>query len=209
MEYGLKQKFKTELRSFFGLTILNLMIGAMMLALGISLAVTHLLGMVDAGRIDPLSVLLVGLGAMAIGAGFYWIIEIAEIIDGVDDLRTAYEGLDDGDQDHLTGLSIKMMAYYRSNKSTISRMIMLGRIGGGIFLILGALGVIGAGSSIASSGILLENTGQLVGGVIAFGVGIAGLLVSRYFSIYARLWDARLHESAKIEDALEHELEAK
>jgi hypothetical protein len=48
----------------------------------------------------------------------------------------------------------------------------------------------------------------LVGGLTAFGVGIAGLLISRYFSIYSRVWDARLQETAKVEDALEHEMGA-
>jgi hypothetical protein len=180
-----------------------------MLPLGISLAVTQLLGMVDAWQIDPLSVLMVGLGAVAIGAGFYWIIQIAEIMDGVDDIKTAYDKLEEGSQEQAAGLIIKMLAHYRSNKTTISRMVVLGRIGGALFLIVGSLGIIAAGASILSSGLMAENLGQLVGGMIALGVGIAGMLISRYFSIYSKVWNARLEETTKIENALEQQLGAK
>ncbi len=209
MEFEKREKFKTELRSFFGLTILNLVIGALMLALGISLAVTRLLGMVDAGQIDPLSVLMVGLSAVAIGAGFYWIIQIAEIMDGVDDVKAACDTLENGSQEQAAGLTIKMLAHYRSNRTTISRMVVLGRVGGALFLIVGGLGMIGAGASILSSGLMAENSSQLVGGIVAFGVGVAGLLISRYFSIYSKVWDARLEETARIENALEQQLGAK
>src|SRR5512137_625412 len=133
MEVNTKEKFRTELRSFFGLTILNLMIGAMMLALGIALAVTNLLGMVDLGQVDLVSVLLVGLGAVGMGAGFYWVIQIAQIMDGVDDIKTAYEELGEGEQEKIAGLVVKMMANYRSNQQTVSRMIVLGKIGGALF----------------------------------------------------------------------------
>ena len=208
MEINTIERFKAELRSFFGLTILNLVIGAMMLALGISLAVTRMLGMMDLGQIDPLSVLFVGLGAAAIGAGFYWIIQISEILDGVDEIKTAYDALDNGEEAQAAGPIIKMMAHYRSNKTTISRMIVLGKVGGALFIITGALGVVGAWASMVSSGFMAENIGQLAGGLVALGVGIAGVLISRYFSLYTKVWDARLQETIKIEEVLEKKLEA-
>ncbi len=209
MEFETKEKFKVELRSFFGLTILNLVFGALGLALGMSLAITQLLDMIDSGQLQPLSVLLISLGVTAIAGGFYWIIKIAEIMDGIDDIKTAYDDLGEGEQEPVTGLIIKMMARYRSDKQTISRMTVLGRMGGALFIIAGLLGVIIAGASIASSGFLVEHIGQLVGSITAFGVGIAGLLISRYFTIYTKVWDARLQETAKVEDALKQKLEAK
>jgi hypothetical protein len=208
MEFDTKKKFKAELRSFFGLTVLNLMIGAIILALGISLAITNVLDIIETGQIALIPIVQIGLGVAAIAAGFYWIIQIAEIMDGMDYIKTTFDELGEGDGEKATSLIIKMMAHYRSNKTTISRMIVLGRIGGALFLIAGAFGMISAGASIADSGILAENIGQLIGGLTAFGVGIAGLLISRYFSIYSRVWDARLQETAKVEDALEHEMGA-
>jgi len=61
---------------------------------------------------------------------------------------------------------------------------------------------------MVSSGVMAENIGQLVGGLVALGVGIAGVLISRYFSLYTKVWDARLQETTKIEEVLEKKLEA-
>jgi len=208
MAFQTKEKLRAELRSFFGLTILNLAIAALVLALGISTTITNLLDAIETENLLPLSVLLMGLGVAALVAGFYWIMQVVQIVDGVDDLRTAYDRLGKGDGERATSLFIDMLAYYRSNKTTVSRMAVLGKIGGALFLIVGAIGIVQAGVSIISSGLLADNLSQLVGGVTALGVGIAGLLISRYFSIYSKVWDARLQETTKIEDALQLELEA-
>jgi hypothetical protein len=209
MEFEKKGKFKVELRTFFSLTILNVVVAALTLALGISLSVTPMLDMIDVGKFDPFSVILIGLGIAAIAGGFYWLMEIVEIMDGIDEIKTAYDELGEDEKEAVTSLIVRMMAYYRSNKPTISRMIALGRIGGILFLIAGAVGMISGGASIASSGVMAENVGQLFGAVISFGVGIAAHLISRYFSTYSRTWDARLKETMKIEEALEQKLEAK
>lgn len=208
MGFQTKEKLRAELRSFFGLTILNLVIAALVLGLGISTTITHLLDVIETENLLPLSVLLMGLGVAALAAGFYWIIQVAQIVDGVDDLKAANDRLGKGDGEQATSLFIDMLAYYRSNKTTVSRMAVLGKIGGALFLIVGAIGMVQAGVSIISSGVLADNLSQLVGGIMALGVGIAGLLISRYFSIYSKVWDARLQETTKIEDALQHELEA-
>jgi hypothetical protein len=208
MEFQTKEKLRAELRSFFGLTILNLAIAALVLALGISTTITNLLDAIETESLLPLSILLMGLGVAALAAGFYWIMQVVQIVDGVDDLRTAYDRLGKGDGERATSLFIDMLAYYRSNKTTVSRMAVLGKIGGALFLIVGAIGIVQAGVSIISSGLLADNLSQLVGGVTALGVGMAGLLISRYFSIYSKVWDARLQETTKIEDALQLELEA-
>jgi hypothetical protein len=209
MEMDTRKKFKDEVRSFFGLTILNLVIGALVMALGISLATTRVLDLIETGRLLAIPLVLIGLGIIAIACGFYWIIKIAEIMDGIDDIKTAYDKLSkDGDQDPITCLIIQMMAYYRTNKSTISKMIILGRIGGILFLIAGTIGIISSLAPIASEDVLLENIGQLIGGIIEVGLGITGLVVAHFFVIYSKVWDTRLQETMKIEDALQQKLEA-
>ena len=209
MEMDTRKKFKDEVRSFFGLTILNLVFGALVLALGISLATTRVLDLIETGRLLAMPLILIGLGIIAIACGFYWIIKIAEIMDGIDDIKTAYDKLSkDSDQEPITCLIIQMMAYYRSNKSTISKMIVLGRIGGILFIIAGSIGIISSLVPIASDGLLWENISQIIGGIVAVGVGIAGLVVAHYFRIYSKVWDVRLQETMKIEDALQQKLEA-
>lgn len=208
MEFQTKEKFKAELWSFFGLTILNLVIAALAMGLGISSITTNLFGMIDSSQFQLMSALLMAVGIVAAAAGFYWLIQVAQIIEGVGDLKDAYDGLSEGDGEQATGLFVKMLAYYRSNRSIVSRMTMLGRIGGILFVVVGAIGMAQAGASMASSGVLAENLAQLFGGVMAFGVGVAGFLISRYFSTYSKVWDARLYETELIEETLKQKLEA-
>jgi len=204
-----RKRFKEELWSYFGLTILNLVIAALILALGISLGIMQILDMVESSRILVIPAILLSLGLMAVAFGFYWLIKVAEIIDGVDDIKTAFERIEgSANQEAITDLIIKMMAHYRANKPTILQMIVMGRVGGFLFLLAGGIGMIGAVIQIATSGFDLIYVGQLIGGATAFGVGVAGLAAARYFSIYSRIWDARLQEGAKAEDLLQQTLEA-
>ncbi len=208
MEQDTKAKLRAELRSFFGLTILNLALAAIVMAIGISATVTNVLALIDGSQVQPLSILLMGLGVAAMAAGFYWLLQVVEIVDGVSELKVSYDRLGEGDGEQATSLFVRMLAYYRSNRLTVSRMKVLGRLGGALFIVMGAIGVIQAMATMASSGILTENITQLVGGVVAAAVGIAGFLVARYFSLYSKVWDSRLQEAAKIEDALRQKLEA-
>jgi hypothetical protein len=112
MEFEKKGKLKVELRTFFSLTILNVVVAALTLALGISLSVTPLLDMIDIGKFDPFSIILIGLGIAAIAGGFYWLMEIVEIMDGIDEIKTAYDELGEDEKDAVTSLIVRMMAYY-------------------------------------------------------------------------------------------------
>ncbi len=208
MEPDSKAKLRAELRSFFGLTVLNLAIAALVMALGISTTITNLFGLMDASQVQPLSILLLAIGAAAMAAGFYWLLQVVEIVDGVSELKDSYDRLGEGNGERVTSLFVNMLAYYRSNRLIVSRMKVLGRLGGALFVILGAIGMIQAAASMGSSGILTENITQLFGGAVAAAVGIAGFLVARYFSLYSKVWDSRLQESARIEDALRQKLEA-
>ena len=209
MEKDIKTKFKNEIRGFFALVVFNIVIAALVLALGMSLGITQLLTLIETGALLPIPLLLIGPSLIAIAAGFYWIIKTAEILDGITDITTAYEKIQkNGDQVQITGLIIEMMAHYRSKQPTISKMTILGRIGGILFLLAGAIGLINTTIDILSSGILIEGASQLVGGIIAIGVGVASLIIARYFKTYSGVWDTRLQETTKIENTLQQQLEA-
>jgi hypothetical protein len=153
---------------------------------------------------------LTGLGLAAVACGFYWIIKIAEIIDGIDDIKTAYDKFNrENDQEPITHLIIQMIAYYRANRTTVSRMVILGRIGGVLFLAVGAIGLAGGLMAVVSDGLVWETVGQLVAGIMAMGVGIGGLVIAHYFMVYSKVWNQRLDGTAMIEDALQSKLEVR
>lgn len=202
-------RLKKEMRSFFGLTVMNLALAAMALGLGVALIIPNLTEMWETGHLLALPLLNVAVGLASGVLGLVWLTQTAEILDGFDDVRTAYGDLKEGDAESMTGLAINMTAYYRSNKPIISRMAILARVGAFLFIITGAASMVSAGASIAASGLLVENGLQLLGGIIATGVGITGLFLSHYFSIYSKVWDTRLQEAQRVEEALQEQMEAK
>jgi len=204
----LKTKCKNEIRSFFGLTLVNLVIAALIMALGIGLGVTQLLALVELGTIQLLPLLLISAGFIAAIAGVYWLIKTAEILDGVEDISSSCEQISKHDnQDQVTGVLVQMIAHYRKNQPIIDKMNILGRIGGVLFLAGGSLSLVYTVNTLLTSGIGIESISQLAGGIIAIGVGIGSLLIVKYFKRYSGVWVARLQEEHNIEEALKKKLE--
>jgi hypothetical protein len=205
----LKTKCKNELRSFFGLTLVNLVIAALIMALGIGLGVTQLLALVELGTIQLLPLLLISAGFIAAIAGVYWLIKTAEILDGVEDISSSCEQISQHDnQDQVTGVLVQMIAHYRKNQPIIDKMNILGRIGGVLFLAVGSLSLVYAVNTLLTSGIVIEGISQLAGSIMAFGVGIGSLLITKYFKRYSGVWVARLQEEHSIQESLKKKLEA-
>ena len=205
----LKTKCKNEIRSFFGLALVNLVIAALIMALGIGLGVTQLLALVELGTIQLLPLLLISAGFIAAVAGVYWLIKTAEILDGVEDISSSCEQISPpDDQDQLTGVLVQMIAHYRKNQPIIDTMNILGRIGGVLFLVGGSLSLVYAVNTLLTSGIVIEGISQLAGSIMAFGVGIGSLLIAKYFKRYSGVWVARLQEEPSIQEALKKKLEA-
>ena len=199
----LKTKCKNEIRSFFGLTLVNLVIAALIMALGIGLGVTQLLALVELGTIQLLPLLLISAGFIAVIAGVYWLIKTAEILDGVENINSAWEQISQHDnQDQITDVIIEMIAHYRKNQPIIDTMTILGRIGGFLFLVAGSLSLVYAVNILLTSDVFLEGISQLAGGIMAFGVGIGSLLIAKYFKRYSGVWVSRLQEEHSIQEAL-------
>jgi len=205
----LKTKCKNEIRSFFGLTLVNLVIAALIMALGIGLGVTQLLALVELGTIQLIPLLLVSAGFIAAIAGVYWLIKTAEILDGVEDISSTCEQISKhDDQDQVTGVLVQMIAHYRKNQPIIDTMTILGRIGGVLFLVAGSMSLVYGVNTLLTSGIVIESVSQLAGSIMAFGVGIGSLLIAKYFKRYSGVWVARLQEEHSIQEALKKKLEA-
>ncbi|OPY31777.1 MAG: hypothetical protein A4E32_01379 [Methanomassiliicoccales archaeon PtaU1.Bin124] len=202
-------KFRKELRSFFGLIMLNLVTAALVMGLSVAFAVNTLNERVQAGDILSLSLLLVPLGAIAMALGVYWIVKTAEMIEGITDIRESYKALPgDASEEQITSLMIKMTALYRANRPVVAKMIVLGTAGGALFILMGGVQLITQLAAVYTSGsVLLDNAFALLAAFMSIGVGTVGVLTAKYFSIYSKVWDARLTETEKIEEALKQKLE--
>ena len=205
----LKTKCKNEIRSFFGLTLINLVLAALIMAFGIGLGVTQLLALLELGKIQLIPLLLISAGFIALIAGVYWMVKTAEILDGVENINSAWEQIPTHDnQDQITDVLVQMIAHYRKNQPTIEIMSILGRIGGVLFLVAGSLSLIYSANTLLTSGIIIEGISQLASSIMAIGVGLGSLLIAKYFKRYSGVWITRLQEEQSIQETLKQRLEA-
>jgi hypothetical protein len=213
MKNETENKFRSELRSFFGLIMLNLLTVSLVIGLGIVSSVTILIQRTQSGDLLVPSLALVPLGVATAACGLYWIVQTVDLTRDVADIHQAYEDLPKGEAGgvSITALMIKMAALYRANRTLIARMKALGTLGGVTFVLLGGSQIASELWTIAASSSIMDGTGDLIGaligGSITITVGITALLTARYFSIYSKVWDARIAETAKIEDVLKQKLE--
>lgn len=188
-----------EANIFLALVIINLMLAALAIGLGMSII------------IDPATALLTGvpadtqttvyraasilIGMLSFGLGFAWITRTAEIIGGIGTIHKELDALNATDDTRLTALYIKFLTFYREKHATITWMIHFGRIGSLLFILAGGINVAFA--------ILTKQPGYgIIGAIVMIAVGFVCGRITGAFTTHARLWQERLDTSKTIEDQL-------
>jgi len=207
-------QFRTEIRQFFLVSLLNLVFAAIAIAIGVQYVVTAILSQ----TIDPfipgfpvIPGLRIFAGAIALicfGLGIRWILSTVRIYEGIvtikDDLEKAGDAITD---DRLTCLIVRMLAHYRDNRRTIRTMILVCTLGGGSFFALGIVNSLKA-LSVSSGGFTftLDNLLLIPAMLLTLGIALASLLSSYYFSKFSKVWDRRLLEIGESECTLKRTL---
>jgi len=207
-------QFRTEIRQFFLVSLLNLVFAAIAIAIGVQYMVTAILSQ----TIDPVIPGFPGMlglrifaGAIALicfGLGIRWILATVRIFEGIvtikDDLEEAGNAITD---ERLTCLIVRMLAHYRDNHKTIRTMILVCTLGGGCFFVLGIANSLKA-LSVSTGGFAftLDNLLLIPAMLLTLGIAGASLLSSYYFSKFAKVWDCRLHEIDESECTLKKTL---
>lgn len=202
-------QFRTEIRQFYIVCILNLVFAALAMAFGISYVIFAILGLTTGLLATPGPRMLIGAIAMiCFGLGLSWLLSTVRIFGGVDDLQSKLKAEGSAIPDNrITCLIVQMLALYRDNRTTIGTMIRGCTFGGICFFGIG----IGTGLeaiSMLSNGITVTVNNLMVIPAMLLPLGIAGvsLLSSYYFSKFAKVWDRRLHEIDKSECAFKKTL---
>jgi len=207
-------QFKTEIRHFFLISLLNLVFAAIAIAIGVQYMVTAILGQ----TLDPfipgfpmipgLRMLSGAIAMICFGLGISWILTTVRIFE---DIVTIKDDLDkDGDaiaDERLTCLIVRMLAHYRDNRKTVRTMILVCTLGGLCFFVLGIANSIKV-LTISSGGFAftLDNLLLIPAMLLTLSISLASLLSSWYFSKFAQVWDGRLHEIGESECALKTKL---
>ncbi len=200
-------EFKEEIRSFWRLSLWNLVFGSMVMAFGIMFVVTRVQAMVLAGTISPLPVITVAVGLVAAGVGMKWILSSVKIFRGVKEVKNASDAAGAGaTEEDLTGFRIRMMAQYREKKTIIHTMMLVSLVGGACFLGLGVANVVQIAIAIGA-GTLPENYLLVPAALLNLAIGGICLLNSLYFRRYSSVWDRRLGEISRSEKVLADAME--
>jgi len=199
--------FKTEIRHFFLISLLNLVFAAVTMAFGITTIVQQMIPVLEAFpsvlslNFSPIILIVAGV---AILVGFRWILASITIFEGVETLNDecAEKGSTITDED-LTGLIVRMLAHYRMNKDTIKTMILVCTLGGCCFFIFGIFNCIDYLTSRWIGAQFTIDAYFLIFSIIfAFGFSITCLYSSNYFSRFSAIWDLRLIEIEQSEGTL-------
>jgi hypothetical protein len=206
--------FKTEIRHFFLVSLLNLVFAAIALAIGVQYTVSAILGQ----TLDPvipgfpaipgLRLVTGAIAMICFGLGIGWILATVRIFEGIVTIKDEIDK--DGDaitNDRLTCLIVRMLAHYRDNRGTIRTMILVCTLGGGCFFVLGIANSVKI-LTISSGGFAftLDNLLLIPAMLLTLSISLASLLSSWYFSGFARVWEGRLREIGESECALKKTL---
>jgi len=208
MKTDVSQQFEDEIRSFWILSISNLVFAAITMAYGIMFIVTRLQEMVNAGTLllVPLITVIVGFSAAVLG--IKWILSSVEIFSSIEELKSAYDAKKgEMTPEDSTGFIIQMIIQYRTNKATIRTMILVCTAGGCCFLVLGIMSSIEFVSAGLTSGMTTLNYLLIPSALLSLGIATVSLLCSYYFRKYASVWDMRLSEISRSETVLEKTME--
>jgi uncharacterized membrane protein len=201
-------EFEAELRSFFVLSLFNMVFGALAMAFGIQFIVTAGVALQNNVLLTiPLFIqMLVGVAAAVLG--LRWIRSTVRIFRGVNELRREYRATKKPvSGETLTGLIVRMMAQYRENKMTIRAMTVICALGGLVYLALGITNIFqGVAWAMAPGSAISPELAFLAAG-INLTIGLVSLFSSTWFHRYSASWDARLDEANRSEEILKKTLD--
>lgn len=198
-------QFRTEIRQFYIVCILNLIFAALAMGFGISFMISAILGLTAPPR---LGILIGAIATVCFGLGLSWLLSTVRIFKGIKVINHQLdaEGTSITD-DRITCLIVRMLTHYRDNRKTIGKMIRGCTFGGICFFSLG-IGTSLEAISILSDGITftLNNLLVIPAMLLTLGIAVVSLLSSYYFSKFVKIWDRRLLEIDESECALKKNL---
>lgn len=205
------QKLQHELNSLQGLSIINLVCGALAMAFGVSFLIPNIISMVTTQIIEISQVGLVILGGVTFAVAIRWLISCAEIIDSTSDIS---ENLSEHKKNQtltdeaMTGLIVNMTATYRENKPTLKLMTTISKIAGICFIISALFTVNTLVSGILSGAEIWTTLLSAISIAINLAVAFACFIIPHFFKKYSTVWDNRLDKAAKAEEELKKQFEA-
>jgi ABC-type polysaccharide/polyol phosphate export permease len=100
-----------------------------------------------------------------------------------------------------------MAAAYRENKPTLTLMMTISRIAGGLFAFSAVLALVNMVTAAISGVELWVTLAMAANIVISLGVAAACFVIPHFFNQYSKVWNQRLESASKAEEELQRMLE--
>lgn len=200
-------RLSRELGSFYALMIINMVIGAVAMAMSISYSIQGILAMVNAiPNIGVLlSVPLIIISFAVFGIAIRWLLSSVEIFSDVQQIRREYGKKELGEGNAITMAIMRTMAFYREQKPLFKRMMWVSRIAGILLLGLAIYGLfyLLAYPPAAPSEVIVSAASI----AINLSLGSLAIYIPHLFSKLASSWGYRLEYEKQVDEELKHLLE--
>jgi hypothetical protein len=205
------QQFGKELKKFFALVLLNLVFGALAMAVGMQVIVATFL-QYPAGETYSflIAVARILLGIAGVAIGLFWILASAKILRGISEVRKEYRNRAVGPvpDETLTGWIIAVLAHYRENRTVIRWMTLIATAGGLVYLALGIANLVQGSQALTGAAGQGPWVIAFTAAAINLTIGLVTIYFSRGFHRYSQVWDLRLEQADSGEESLKRVLES-
>ncbi len=201
-------RIESEIRSLFGITVINLVMAALVMAMGISFGIDQILPALDAGNwiVIPFAAII---GIVMAGVGIWWIISTVGVLESVSNIQDQFESFgarESVTETDLTQSVVQLMSTYRLKKPTIKKMMTVSYWGSILFFVGGILQALAFIVQWVDGIDQLALITGIVGLVVIFCMSAAFFLVHRKYESYTRVYDKRILKNKRSEKALEESM---
>jgi hypothetical protein len=193
MEKNTLSRLKIELESFKALVIANLVGAALTMAFAIVFSIDEVTPMITGAPLTMRGLPYLALIIAGMAFAVTWITRSADLMGEHDEITKDFDEIlkEGGDDEAVTGIIVRSLAFYRENQSKIDELKWGGRVIG-TFLVATAvpqiMGLLRGTGPIGGLMIL----GQWFAIVSSVGIGAAAWYVPVVIKRFTETWDARI-----------------
>jgi len=193
MEKNTLNRLKIELESFKGLVIANLIGAALTLAFAIAFGVDKVIPFIAGGPLTPSQMPYIMLIVSGFVVAISWITRSADLMGEHDEITKDFDEIlkEGGNDEALTGIIVRSLAFYRENQAKINQMKWGGRITGAFLMVTVVPQILGLLGGTGPTGGLMA-LGQWFAVISSVGIGAAAWYVPVIIKRFTETWDARL-----------------
>ncbi len=205
---GTAVRVAKEVKYLKALVLINLVYGVVAFGISISTIVTAFTPVFSMNLstlpsiLAPQSLLTIAFAAVILALAARWFSHSAEMFDAVEDLgkargQTVASCDEEGRAEHVVGMIVELLSYYRQHRDSIRAFRILGKVSGLMFIGLGSLGL------LQTTLVSPANITQAILGLAAtLPPGVAGIYISYSLGKYQDTWDPRLIAASGVEEEL-------